>query len=217
MRKVKVKKGLSLVELLVALSVSSIILTAVATLAFALSSAYDSTEDTSFKQTQIRFTTLKLSDLIKQCRLVCADPGNDIVIWKADNNPEDGKMDIVELAYIEAGNDADQIKILEFTSCPSWINNWFINLSYSVTQLQFNGFKDWLKSFCETSEVVLIPECSNVQFQFDQSPPQANFVSISFELVENETTHEYRIDAALRSRAANLLNSTGTEIVSDDD
>ena len=47
-------KGFTLVELLVALMVTSIILAAVATLAFAMGSVKDSTDDTSSKQAQLR-------------------------------------------------------------------------------------------------------------------------------------------------------------------
>lgn len=221
MRNIGYKKGFTLVELLIALSVSGIILTAVATLAFALSSAHDSTEDTSEKQAQLRYTTLKLSDMIRQCRLVCGNPGDDIVIWKADDNPDDpnnGKIDISELVYIEAGNDRDYIEILELSDSFNWINNWFINiLPNPISYLQTSWFKEWVRSYCNESEVVLIPECSNVQFRFDESPPQSRFVSITFELTEDGTVRQYEIDCALRGWAGNLLNSTGTAIINDDD
>ena len=64
---------------------------------------------------------------------------------------------------------------------------------------------------------LLIPECSNIQFQFDESPPQSRFVSITFELTEDGTVRQYEIDCALRSWAGNLLDLTGTEIIIDDD
>ena len=46
--------GFTLAELLVALTVSSIILAAVAALAYAVGSANDSTDDTERKQAQVR-------------------------------------------------------------------------------------------------------------------------------------------------------------------
>ncbi len=212
MRKVNNTKGLTLVELLVALSVSSIILTAVATLAFALSSAHDSTEDTSQKQAQVRFATLKLSNLIRYSKLVCYISDDDIAFWVADKNG-DKQINISELVYIDKGSESNHIQIYEF---PSSVSDPVVNLS------DINAFSSgWWSSYMSDANdpIVLVPECSNVQFEFDVpgSPPQSNFVSISFELTEDGTTREYRIDGTLRSRAGNLLDSSGTEIVSDDD
>jgi len=65
-------KGFTLVELLVALVVTSIILAAVATLAYALGTVNDSSNDTAVKQAQLRYATLRISDLIKYSKLVYA-------------------------------------------------------------------------------------------------------------------------------------------------
>jgi hypothetical protein len=62
-----------------------------------------------------------------------------------------------------------------------------------------------------------MPECSNVQFQFDAPPPQSRFVNISFELTENGLVREYHIDSALRCWAGHLLNAAGNDLTSDDD
>ena len=61
MRDVRYKRGFTLVELLLALIVTGIILTAVTTLAFAVGAANDATDDTSQKQAQVRFATLRIS------------------------------------------------------------------------------------------------------------------------------------------------------------
>ena len=84
MKNSRCENGFTLIELLVALVVTSIIMTAVATLAYAMSSANDATDDTSRKQAQIRFATLKISDLIRHSRLVCYADGDDIAVWRAD-------------------------------------------------------------------------------------------------------------------------------------
>ena len=56
-----------------------------------------------------------------------------------------------------------------------------------------------------------------MEFGFDVSPPWSRFVSVSFDLVENGVAHHYQISAALRSSAENILNKTGSGLVSDDD
>ena len=177
-------KGFTLVELLVALMVTSIIFTAVATLAYALSSANDATDDTSLKQAQLRYATLRLSELIRHCKLIYDTPDNDIVVWKADKNVDD-IVDSNELVYIETGQGRDYIQLREEDKNP----------------------------------VVLIPQCSNVEFGFDEPlvpPTLRKFVSISFDLVENGIDRQYQISAGLRSWAGHLLDGSGN-IVSDDD
>lgn len=210
MKMTRNRNGLTLVELLVALAVSSIILTAVATLAFALSSAHNSTEDMSFKQMQIRFATLKLSNLIRHCRLVCFSGDNDVALWVADKN-NNKQLNISELVYIDKGSESDHLQIYEFPSSESDPNVILSNIdSFS---------SGWWSSYISdcNDPVVLVPECNNVRFRFDRPPPQSKFVDISFELTEDGITHEYRIDSTLRNRAGNLLNSAANEIVSDDD
>ena len=78
---------------------------------------------------------------------------------------------------------------------------------------------EWWSSYISDANepIELIPECSNVQFRFDESPPQSRFVSITFKLTEDGTVRQYEIDCALRGWAGNLLDTAGTAIVSDDD
>ncbi len=184
MRDTRNEDGLTLVELLVALGVASIVLTAVATLAYAMGTANDASDDTSQKQARVRYTTLRISELIRYCKLIYDTPDNDIVVWKADNNGDD-IVDANELVYIETGLSRDYIQLREASGSP----------------------------------VVLIPQCSNVQFRFDEPllpPPQRKSVSISFDLTENGIDRQYQINAALRGWAGHLLDGSGN-IVSDDD
>jgi prepilin-type N-terminal cleavage/methylation domain-containing protein len=175
--------GFTLVELLVALMVVSIIFTAVATLAYALGAVNDATNDMAEKQAQVRFATLRISELIRHCKLICGTTGNAITIWKVDDN-SNNEIDTNEQVYVEAVEGRIQLREPNI------------------------------------SPVVLIPQCSNVQFRFDEPslpPMKRKFVSISFDLVENGVAHRYQISAALRGWAGHLLNEAGDAIVSDDD
>jgi len=154
-------KGFTLVELLVALMITSIVLTAVATLAYAVGRANDSSEDTAVKPAQLRYATLRISELIRHSKHVCAATANHIELWLADVN---------EPAYIDVVPTGD---------------------GYLKLQLR-EGSGD---------AVVLIPQCSNVQFLLDSAPQDTKFVSISFELEENDVWHEYQISATLRCKA----------------
>jgi prepilin-type N-terminal cleavage/methylation domain-containing protein len=199
--------GFTLVELLVALVVSSVILTAVATLAFALSRANDSTDDTSRKQTEVRSATLRISELIRQCRLICGTPSNELAVWRADDNG-DGKININELVYIERGQDKNFLRLCELTA--------------PDTQVSLSQIQSLDPDACTVRRITLLPQCSNVEFYAHLDNPadpvtKAKRITITFDLTENNTVHRYQMSAALRCWAGNLLNAAGDAIVSDDD
>jgi len=197
------EKGFTLVELLVALIVTGIVLAAVATLAFAIGAANDATDDSSQKQAQVRYATLRISELIRHCKLICGTPGGDLAIWRADDG--DGQININELVYIERGTGWDYLRLCEFPSSDTSP----VNLS----DIETLSTSDYIVTY-----VPLVPQCSNVEFGFlPELPPQSRFVSISFDVVENDIVHQYQISAALRGWAGNLLNDTGDSLVSDDD
>ena len=204
---IRYKNGLTLVELLVALVVTSVVLTAVTTLAFALGTANEITGDTSQKQAQIRSATLRIKELICHSKLVCSVNDDDIAIWSVDSN-NDGQINIGELVYIDSGPNGNYLNICSFDSS----DNSVIELS-SISSIS----TDWWLKYCNNKECIqVIPQCSNVQFNFDVSPPQSRLISISFNVVENDINRQYEINAVLRGWAGNLLGVDGS-ITGDDD
>ncbi len=203
------KSGFSLVELLLALMITSIVTAAVATFAFALNSASNQSDDTSRKQAHIRFAGLKVSDLVRQSKLVCYASTTEIALWRADDNPADGKINIGELTYIECGSAQDHLRLCTFTP----LNNTAINPG-SIGAISTNWWSAYSSGINYTT---LIPQCSNVQFGFDILPAmESRFLTISYDIVESGITHQCQISGTLRGRAANLLDASGN-IVSDDD
>ena len=205
MRDVKYKKkGFTLVELLLALIVTGIILAAVTTLAFAVGAANDTTDDTSQKQAQVRFATLRISELIRHCKLICGTPSGEIAIWRADNNG-DGQININELVFIERGAGGDYLRFCEFPLSDASI--------VSLSDIQTLSTSSYSVTY-----IPLVPQCSNVQFGFlPELPPQSRFVSISFDVLENGIVRQYQINTSLHGWAGNLLDAGGNNIVSDDD
>ena len=204
------RSGFTLVELLVALTVSSVVLTAVATLAYALGAATDSTDDTSRKQAQVRYTTLRISELVRQCKLVCFAGASDFAVWRADDN-EDGRINFSELVYIEKGAGANHLHFCQFPI--SWGSDPVVNLS----DIRAFSTSWWVARNMAVESTAIVPQCSNVQFSFDVLPPRTQFVSISFDLVEDNKPRQYQINSGVRGWAGNLLNAAGTALVSDDD
>jgi len=210
MRRMRHMRGFTLVELLVGLLVTSILLSAVATLAFALSSADRASGDTMFTQTQLRQATLRVSELIGQCKLLCAAPGNDLVVWRADDN-DNQQIDVNEVVYIERGPDADMLRLCQFPAAS--------NATKTLSELQLPETKAQLVSNCGPWYVPLIPQCQNVTFRCDApSPlPRARLLTISFDLTENGGVHRYEITTALHAWAGHLLNAAGDALVAGDD
>jgi prepilin-type N-terminal cleavage/methylation domain-containing protein len=197
------EKGFTLVELLVALIVTGIVLAAVATLAFAMGAANDVADDSSQKQAQVRYATLRISELVRHCKLICGTPNGDLAVWRADDNGN-GQININELVYIERGTGGDYLRLCEFPSSDTSL----VNLS----DIETLSTSDYIVTY-----VPLVPQCSNVQFSFDMVPPNSRFVNIAFDILENDIVRQYQINAVLRGWAGNLLNDTGDSLVIDDD
>lgn len=203
--------GFTLAELLVALTVSSIILAAVAALAYAVGSANDSTDDTERKQAQVRYTTLRISELIRHCKLICFAGTDDFTVWRGDDN-EDGQINASELVIIESGSNGEYeyLQLCDFpdggadpvalSDIRAYSTNWWSSLGIRRT--------------------VLIPECSNVRLDVlpeEVLAVECRFVNISFDLFENGISKQYQVSGYVRSWGGNLLNDAGDGFVSDDD
>ncbi len=205
-------RGLTLVELLIALIVTSIILASVATLAYALGTANDVSETISRDQARLRYVTLKLSQLLRNCKLVCAVPGNDLLIWRADDN-SDNLININELVWIMTGSQRDFIQLCEFKSATNQKKN-LVDIR-TISQLQ------QLRNNHNGIETMIIPQCVNARFLFDvmpNPPTRIRFVCLSFGLLDEDgMVQRYQINGALRCWAEHLIDPAGGMVASDDD
>ena len=202
------RNGLALIELVIAMIVTSIIATAVVTLAYAMDTANDVTDDTSKKQAQIRFAAIRISELIRHSRLVCFAGSDDLAVWRADDD-NDSQISISELVYIECGSAQDHLQLCEFPSAD--------NTAIDISSIGAFASNWWSAYSADVNYTSMMPQCSNVEFGFLPAlPPQSEFVTISFDVVENGISRQCQINATLRSWAENLLDGSGN-IVSDDD
>ncbi len=187
MRNTRYENGFTLVELLIALVVTSIVLAAAATLAYALGTANDSSDDTAVKQAQVRYATVRLSELIRYSKLVYAASESEILLWLDYNRNEqleDSELVVIKKVLLGNGD----MQLYEFFSAPEPVV-----LIPRCRNVQFR--------FDEPA----LP------------PTKRKFVSISFELVENGVVHQYQINAALRGWAGHLLDGSGNIVIGDDD
>jgi prepilin-type N-terminal cleavage/methylation domain-containing protein len=223
MRIARHTQGFTVIELLVGMMITSIILAAVATLAYALTTASTASSDTAAAQTRLRQATLRIRDLVGTCKLLCAAPGTDLVLWTADHN-HDNRIDVNEIVYIERDDPNSALKLRDF------------NLKNSPTVLQALGLSDDTDPVLTTlaqpetkaalvgvydplhqvRRITLLQGCSNVTLAWDRDPPRTRRLTISFDLADNGV-HRYEIDAARRASAEYLLSADERTLVSDDD
>lgn len=202
-------RAFTLVELLVGLMVTSIILSAVATLAFAMSRAGTAGGDSAQIQARIRHTTVHLSELVSNCKLICAAPDNDLVLWRADDN-NNGRINLNELIYIERGSTCDMLRLCQFSVAT--------NPEYTLSQLAQPLTKNQLRNLYSLKYTPLISDCNNVQFKFlDAEPPRTRLLAVTFGFVENGLYQRYENVVAVRGRADYLLSPSNEIVTSDDD
>lgn len=203
-------RAFTLIELLIALMVSSIILTAIVTLSYAMSSAYDCTSDINQKEAHIRYTTMRISNLIKYSRLICKATSGEILIWKSDDN-NDNKINISELTYIETGN-GTYLRLLKFN--PTSGTDDFYSLSFIQN---YTFFKQWIIFKYPETYTTLINDCSNMSIATDADPPYTQHVSISFDIKENQQSRKCQISTSLLCQMSSFIDSYGNVISEDDD
>jgi hypothetical protein len=187
---------------MVALSVSAIILAAVATLVYAAGAANDTNDNTGRMQAKLRYTTLKISELIKESRLICDAGSGHIILWDSDDNM-DGLIGIEEVTYIETINYLDGLRLVTFNSASGSADSTTLSISF----LKNSWSRNWLESYFAMRQTVLLRpvECRNVQLEVDAWPPLSHLATVSFYLVEDGRKHHYQIKAAVRCWAGELL------------
>jgi len=206
--KIMLSRAFTLLELLIALMISSIILTAVVTLSYAMNSAYESTSEMNQKEAYIRHATVKISDLIKHSRLICKASSNEIAIWKEDTNG-DNLINISELVYLETGK-GNYLRLLEFnpSDTDDELSLYFIKNYYYAKLYCIYKYPETYTTF--------ISDCTNAKIEFDQNPPNTQKVIISFDIEENKENRKCQIISNLRCPMNNFIDTDG-KLISDDD
>jgi prepilin-type N-terminal cleavage/methylation domain-containing protein len=216
MKKIQMNKkpflqGFTIIELLIAMSVTGIVLAAAATLAYAMSTAYDSGSDISMKQSVVRYASLRLSNIIRNSRLVCASSPEYVVLWLTDNN-RDNKINVSEIAYLETTKSKNSLRLLQFS--PAHTAD---DAVLSLKALRTNTTKSQLTAKYPALTTMLIPDCENIQIHLNVAPPDTTFINIIFNIRQDRELRTYEIGTALRCRAGNLIDGSDEIVPLDDD
>ncbi len=208
------KKGFTLAELLVALTVSSIVLGAVGTLSFAMGAANKSLEQANKAQTYSRFSTLALRDTLRYGRQAFVTPDGYIAMWEADNN-SDGLIDGSELIFFRVA--AQELQLFEFAFAGGEVAPEFAiaeiedGTTYSeLVQLASNNGN------VDNRQTLKLPDCSEVTFTI-HDPPANKYLNLTYKLTENGVVTKYQVNTRLMCSADNLIDYGVGQIVEDDD
>jgi prepilin-type N-terminal cleavage/methylation domain-containing protein len=202
-------RGFTLVELLMAIWVMGIILGAVAALAYALGTANDMEDNTSDVYSRIRYTTFRISEIMRSSKLICANSGSSVAIWRADYNG-DNKIEPNEMVYLESSG--GNINLVSFQ--PSSLLSGTVIL---LTDIISGQARTWLAANSQVSSITLVNNCSSVSFTTDQPAPSAQQLNILFNITQKGIVRQYQISDKLRCYAGYLLDSSGQIKTTDDD
>ena len=175
-------KGFTLCELIIALSVTAVILSATVTLAYALSSATRSSDQLMRSDTVLRSATLRISEMIKHSNLAIATVRGGVALWTDENT--DGIIDSDEINYIEPSDDGSSLEMLKY---PLVEHNMSINRVQTIPSRMLYAS--------------LIPDCSNITFTINAP----SLVTISFDMSLDGTSRNHQITAAVRCSDNGLL------------
>lgn len=81
-------KALTLIELVIAMAITAVVATSVAGVSFALSRAYQNSEDYYLYLQSARSSLWRMTDTIQKSKLVTAVGGTYLVLWSADTNAD---------------------------------------------------------------------------------------------------------------------------------
>jgi prepilin-type N-terminal cleavage/methylation domain-containing protein len=202
-------KGFTLAELLMAIWVMSIIVAAVAALAFALGTANDMEDNTADVYSRIRYTTVRISELLRSSKLICANSGTSVAIWRADYN-SDKKIEPNEIVYLESSNKC--INLVSFQPSGAVVGTAILPADITSGQA-----RTWLAANTQVNSITLVNNCSSVFFTTDQPAPSAKQLNILFTITQKGIVREYQISDKLRCYAGYLLDDGGQLKAVDDD
>ncbi len=217
------KRGFTLVELLVALMVSSIVLAAVGTLAFAMGKANKSLDAASEAQTYSRFSTLALRDTLRYGRQVFVTPDENIALWKYDKN-SDGLINGSELIFFRVV--AAELQLHEFAFkhpevVPEPIYRTIAEIedgtAYNELEQLWIDDKDNGNINVDKRKILRLPYCYEVTFTISDTPANNKYLNLTYKLTENSVTTKYQVNTRLMCSADNLIDYGAGQIVEDDD
>lgn len=204
--------GFTLVELLMALSVMSIILTAVATLSFALGSASNSADNASRVQNRIRYATVRISELVRSGKMICRNASGNVVLWQADDNG-DSKINPGEITSLEVDSVSSGIKLTKYHPDAA-----YADMVMTLGVVKTGIYKQWMTArSIPSSSVILIDNCSYIYFTTDVVPPFAKKLNVFLGIEQGGVNRDFQMTARLRCDSDYMIDISKMSLLNVDD
>ncbi len=200
------RKGFTLAECVLSLMVVGIVLTAAATLAFAMNSAEKVTDEMGESQTYIRYATMRVSELIRNSNMVFATSHlhDGIAIWTDDDY--DGRIDTAELVYVEYDAANDELGIVDYPDSGEAVTVGDVGSGSVRSDLDSGGTRNYTG---------IVFNCTAASFP--ASNPVDDLVSIQLTVEEDGVSKQYQIAARRIVSMDYLLDGSGELRIEDDD
>lgn len=208
MRRLKVVKhrcqgGFTLIELVMGLLIAGIILSAVATLSFAMRQGQEVTDLMMNNQSMIRSVSVRVPELVRNGLGVWMDYNDgDLAIWTGDANGN-RQIETSELAYLMINSTGKRIELM---TCAG------LDTPVTVADIESGSAKSTIQASSDASTIPLVKGCSNMQFLMQGH----RYVIVRFNLTEETGSRDYQICARARGDANPWIQS-GALVTADDD
>ena len=200
------RAGFTYVELLTALSVLTVVLSAAAALIYAAGSAESAASKMGHHQARIRYATMRIRELARKSCLVFPRSNTGVVFWTGDENG-DGQINGNEVAWLSTDVGSGYGTMVSITEFPDQ------TAVVKRRDLQFRNGLDVLAANSNETVTNLFEGYSSVSVSFKD-----NITTVTFALVEDSQSRNYQISAATRASADYLLSfSTSNLLLGDDD
>jgi prepilin-type N-terminal cleavage/methylation domain-containing protein len=130
-RKQRQSEGFTLVELMMALLVASIVLAAVATLASATTAADRVTDQMGREQSQLRMVSMRLTDMIRRANRVTISAVNGVQLWHDTTIIRGADTNTLTIGSKETYSNCRDITFAYDTASP---DTRFITVSFDITE-----------------------------------------------------------------------------------
>ena len=204
------RNGFTLPECILSLMVVGIILAAAATLAFAMNSAEKVTDKMGESQTYVRYATMRVSELIRNCNMVFATSyfRNGIVVWTDDDG--DGQIDPLELVYVEYDSINAELDMVSYSNLAVGAVDRF-----AVNEVKSGSARITLEAIGTGRYTNIVFGCTAALFSV--ADPVGDLVNISFIVKEDDISKLYQITSRRMVSMDYLLDGSGNLLSGDDD
>jgi len=205
------RRGFTLVETVLAISVTSVIALCVAGMAMGLSSAQKVTDgDYQAVQTN-RVVMTRLASMLRQGLLVTDETASSLMLWEHDDKTN-RQINLLELTILTWDDDAQELlrrRIVFPAGWPAWLQN-LLNIQIPVSTAQFDNWAmSWLLNRYG-DDVVLAEGVEAFTVQVDSSAPETRMVSLTMTVARNERTVTLNRTAKLRADQTGRLITWGS-------